>query len=137
MDVCLRLHHQQCACGKETYFDYQDKLMKARAWPLEHVFQYSSMNDIISRLSEFSYTPKTTICTAPFPGCHQGFDDIVEEACKRTARDFDGLCLDCMDRSKPKREDDDEGYWRRNYLANGCWDMVCRFRYSHSTWYHS
>ena len=64
--------------------------MKARAWTLEHVFQYSSMNDIISRLSESSYTSKTTICTSPFPGCHQGFDDIVEEACRRTTRDFDG-----------------------------------------------
>jgi hypothetical protein len=56
--------------GKKTYFDYQDKLMKVRAWPLEHVFHYSSTNDIISRLSKFLYTPTTTTCTAPFPGCH-------------------------------------------------------------------
>ncbi|OCK94025.1 uncharacterized protein K441DRAFT_721942, partial [Cenococcum geophilum 1.58] len=136
-DVCLRLRHQQCACRKETYFGYQDKLMKVRAWPLEHVFRCSSMNDITSRLSKFSYTLTTTTCTAPFPGCHQGLDNIVEEACRRTARYLDGLCLDCVDRSKPKREDDDEDYWRHNYPANGCWDMGCRFRHSRSTWYRS
>lgn len=42
-----------------------------------------------------------------------------------------------MDRSKPKREDDDEDYWRHNYPANGCWDMGCRLRHSRSTWYHN
>ena len=70
-DVCLRLHHQQCACRKKTYFDHQDKFTKVRARPLEHVFQCSSMNDIISRLSKFSYTPTTATCTPPFPGCHR------------------------------------------------------------------
>ncbi|OCL05664.1 hypothetical protein AOQ84DRAFT_390725 [Glonium stellatum] len=135
--VCLRLHRQKCVCRKETYFDYQDKLMEVRAWPLEQVFQHNSMNDIISRLSLFSYTPTTTTCTAPFPGCHQGFDNIVNEACERTIRDFDGLCLDCMDRSKLKHNDDGEDYWRHNYPANGCWDSGCRFGHGRSTWYHS
>ena len=111
--------------------------MKVCARPPENVPQYSSTNDIVSWLSKFSYTPTTTTCTAPFPGCHKGLDDIVEEACRRTARDFDGLCLDCMDRSKPKRENDDEGYWRHNYPASGRWDMACRFHHSRSTYYRS
>ena len=50
---------------------------------------------------------------------------------------FDGLCLDCMDRSKPKGKDLDDEYWRINANANKRWDSRCRVHHGQPTWYVS
>ena len=49
---------------------------------------------------------------------------------------FDGLCLDCMDHSNPKMDDDtDDVYWEHNKLRK--WDLRCRTSHGEPTWYYS
>lgn len=50
---------------------------------------------------------------------------------------FDGLCLDCLDRSKPKLGDADKDYWRHATLKEHEWVRGCRFPHKQSTWYFS
>ena len=48
---------------------------------------------------------------------------------------FDGLCLDCMDKTRPKLKSVDEDYWRHDDLK--VWDTDCRISHGQSTWYFS
>jgi hypothetical protein len=62
---------------------------------------------------------------------------VVLKAKANTEAYFDGLCLDCMDRSKPQGKDVDDEYWRHNASVDGRWDTRCRVRHNQSTWYVS
>lgn len=62
---------------------------------------------------------------------------MVNAAVVNTREYFDGLCLDCMDRSKSKTGDEDSDYWRHHQLQEGEWDHGCRVRHGEPTWYFS
>lgn len=50
---------------------------------------------------------------------------------------FDGLCLDCMDRSKAKAQTHDTGYWLYDDMQWGEWSRHCRSNHGQPTWYFS
>jgi hypothetical protein len=63
---------------------------------------------------------------------------LVRMAVQATEAYFDGLCLDCMTRSKhPKGRDLDAEYWKHNESKGGRWDTDCRITHNQSTWYVS
>jgi len=59
----------------------------------------------------------------------------MEETLLEIAATFHGLCLDCMDRSKPKTGDVDRDYWTHDFKDE--WDVNCRIQHGQSTWYFS
>jgi hypothetical protein len=63
------------------------------------------------------------------------WESVVLKAKANIEKYFDGLCLDCMNRSKPKDLDDE--YWKHNTNVNGRWDSRCRITHNQSTWYVS
>ena len=57
------------------------------------------------------------------------------KAKSKALNDFDGLCLDCMDLSKPKSENSDHDYWLHDTFEE--WDKGCRIEHGSSTWWFS
>jgi len=100
---------------------------------VEDVISYSSVQQIIGRLGEFKYDHK--------PACircrKMEWETVVLQAKANTEKYFDGLCLDCMDRSKPHGKNLDDEYWKHNESVGGRWDTRCRITHNQSTWYVS
>ncbi|KAI4180475.1 MAG: hypothetical protein LQ346_006986 [Caloplaca aetnensis] len=130
---CHRLLHSGCACRKETLYDYQEHLYTIDVWPLETVFLHKSINEILENLTRFSYEAPARACVL----CRQDYKKIVKGVEQNVRSYFDGLCLDCLDRSKPKTEDIDMDYWRHHELKEHEWTSGCRFSHKQPTWYFS
>ena len=69
--------------------------------------------------------------------CSVDWAEEVALARSNTLRNFDGLCIDCMDRSGPKRGDGDVDYWRQLESIDGRWNVNCRVRHEAPSWYIS
>ena len=91
------------------------------------------MNEILNRLENFDFDAKSSACGT----CHQDYKGRVTRIEKTVRRYFDGLCLDCLDRSKPKLGDTDKDYWRHHKLKEHEWVKGCRFPHKQPTWYFS
>jgi len=60
----------------------------------------------------------------------------VEETRVKLLSDFHGLCLDCMELSRSKiNENVDEDYWLHD--EHRSWDRGCRISHGQPTWYFS
>ena len=94
-----------CKCKETTLFQYEKALYTIEVWPLERTFQKSSMTTILERLNDFSLEARDNACRS----CRMNYKKLVEEAQKGTRAYFDGLCLDCMDKSKPVTKDGGHG----------------------------
>lgn len=92
------------------------------------------MHEILNRLSNFRYEAKSSACGAH---CRQNYNDMVSRVASHVRGYFDGLCLDCLDRSKPKLDDTNMDYWRHSKLKEDEWVRGCRFRHKQATWYFS
>ncbi|KAK0513132.1 hypothetical protein JMJ35_004118 [Cladonia borealis] len=130
---CEHLFSANCKCRKETLYDYQKHLVDIDVWPLETVFQRTPMNEILDRLEKFNFEAKLSACGA----CRRDYKSPVEETVEFVRYYFDGLCLDCLNRSKPKLKDPDMDYWRHHTLKEHEWITGCRFRHKQPTWYFS
>ena len=128
-----RLLKASCKCKAETLFGYIKALHDTQVWPLDPVWPKMQVNDILDSLEDFSYEPAVSTCS----WCIQDYTGMVEDAVRNTRKYFDGLCLDCMDRSKPKTGDEDSDYWQHNELQEGEWDSGCRVSHGQPTWYFS
>jgi hypothetical protein len=62
---------------------------------------------------------------------------VVYEAVATTEKYYDGLCLDCMNRSKPNGHYDDAEYLSQNESLKDRWDHRCRIKHEQATWYVS
>ena len=93
------------------------------------------MIKILRNLRSFKYKAGERACIST---CHQDYEGIVREAVMRTGAYFDGMCLDCMDRLKPKTGDRHDDYWQHNnfYDENG-WFEGCRIKHKQPSWYFS
>lgn len=129
----LRNGTEACSCWDATVGQYFCALTKIDVFPVEDVLSYSSIQQIINRLGAFEYNHK--------PACMRcrrlEWESVVLKAKTNTVSYFDGLCLDCMDRSKPKGKNLDDKYWTHNSSVGGRWDSRCRFKHNQSTWYVS
>ncbi|KAH7115908.1 hypothetical protein B0J11DRAFT_593578 [Dendryphion nanum] len=113
-------------CGR-----YIAALIKINVNPLESGTM--SINELLDNLAGFSIHRMPHCCTL----CNVDWEGTVVAARTKVASYFDGLCLDCMDRSKRKRGDPDQHYWKHCASVEGRWDHYCRIAHGESTWYHS
>ncbi|KAL8897858.1 MAG: hypothetical protein Q9207_006987 [Kuettlingeria erythrocarpa] len=130
---CHRLLNSSCTCRKATLYDYQQHLYSINVWPLETVFLHKSINEILENLTKFSYEAPAGACVL----CRQNYKNIVTRVEENVSAYFDGLCLDCLDRSKPKTGDVDMDYWRHHELKEHEYTSGCRFPHRQPTWYFS
>ena len=120
-----------CKCKETTLFGYEKELYNIQVWPLERAHQRSSMFTILKLLNRFSFEAKKDACVY----CSKDYKKIVKDAQDKTRRYFDGLCLDCMDRTKPVTKDEDMDYWKHNILSD--FFMHPRTCHHQPTWYFS
>ncbi|RMZ66069.1 MFS transporter [Pyrenophora seminiperda CCB06] len=131
----LRSEASLCSCWDAAIGRYLFALTKCNAWPVDDVLNYSSITQVVRRLKAFSYnyTPKCARCRSV------DWETIVLKAQSNTLGYFNGMCLDCMHRSKPPcggGTPDDE-YEKRNQSINNRWDTQCRIKHGQPTWYIS
>ena len=91
------------------------------------------MNEILNRLQKFKFEAKSRSCGT----CHIDYKGRVTRIENYVRKYFDGLCLDCLDRSKPKLGDTDTDYWCHHELKEDEWIKGCRFLHKQPTWYFS
>ena len=133
-----------CICRKETLYDYEKHLFDIEVWPLEQVGQKVCISTILDGLQKFSFEPKSTACYTCTRPCRVRGDFMmidynhhVKGVVDRVREYFDGLCLDCLDRTKPKFEDTDKDYWLHASLGECDWCRGCRVKHKQPTWYFS
>ena len=126
-----KLHSANCDCRKETAFDYQAALMALECWPIESAVAKYPLQEIIDELQKFDFVPKAETC--PSGVCTHNFVNSIQIAIKKAKTAFDGLCLDCMERSQsdelPRQE-----FINKNAPYKGCFDMGCRFGHGRNSW---
>ncbi|KAH7094428.1 hypothetical protein FB567DRAFT_3267 [Paraphoma chrysanthemicola] len=129
----LRSETSYCDCWDATIGRYQYALTKCEAWPVDDVLLSSSISQIVNRLKGFKYdyTPKCQRCR------NHDWETIVLRAQSNTNGYFNGICLDCQDRSKPRGDSIDDEYEKHNSSEGGRWDTRCRIKHGQPTWYIS
>lgn len=100
---------------------------------MEDALQRSSFQEILDRMANFAFDYNR--------GCSRcrSIDWVYVVQMTRQAAQvhFDGLCLDCMDRSELKGKSADGEYMWENASVNGRWDKRCRVPHEQGTWYVS
>ncbi|KAJ4372991.1 hypothetical protein N0V83_003282 [Neocucurbitaria cava] len=124
-----------CTHAPESAGTFLSALVDLHAYPLELVWPKNSVTEVLSLLSNFRdlRTGRCSVCTV------WNWKELVEHAVVVTEHYFDGLCLDCMNRSRlPRGKDPDTEYWNANGSDGvGRWDSKCRITHGQPTWYHS
>lgn len=122
------------ACCDKTGSDYQRALLRTLAWPIERHGMANSISTLLRRLGSFSYPTPMTDCRT----CPMNFEWIVKGVVKHTATYFDGMCIDCMNKSKAKTQNEDTDYWLHRHLKQDEIVKGCRVEsHSQPTWYFS
>lgn len=112
---------------------YFAALVETGAYPLELTFARHSIVELLSQLARFDEISNSGGCK----NCHIDWEDEVSKAAKWTKAKFDGLCLDCMNKSKFRKGSIDDDYWRGLGAVNGRWDARCRVEHGETSWYVS
>ena len=128
------LRDASCTSKKQTLYNYEKHLFDIRVWPLEQFRTNTSIKVILDRLKTFTYSPAPGACLS---FCKRDYASLAEKARVRVKDYFDGLCLDCLDKSQPKTGDLDEDYYRHGLLKESEWPRGCRFHHKQPTWYYS
>lgn len=129
----LRNGTDDCQCWDSTIGQYLASLTRVNVFPVEDALSHPSITQICQRLKDFKYAYKPTCRRC------QSLDwlSTVLKAKTNTEAYFQGLCLDCMNRNKPKGGNVDEKYWNLIASVHGEWDTKCRIKHDQSTWYVS
>lgn len=127
-----KLHMARCTCRKRTAFDYEDALVALGCWPVMNALNMLTLAEYMDKLTQFTFTPEATRCDSG--ACHQDFRKAVDVSVDRAKYYFQGLCLDCMNRSKSSTGQSNGEYIEKNSPYKGCWDMDCRFGHKRETW---
>lgn len=122
-----------CSCCKETLYDYERHLVDINVWPLEEKMRGCSVNTMLDRLEKFSFSAKEKACGR----CRKFYTSEVAGLVLKVRKYFDGLCLDCMDKSKSKYSDDHEDYWAHDEMGQRDWSRHCRVTHGQPSWYFS
>ncbi|PSN63937.1 hypothetical protein BS50DRAFT_679130 [Corynespora cassiicola Philippines] len=131
-----KLHQAHCVCRKETAFDYEDALRAVGCWPLSRAFKANTIAEVVEKLSGFKFISKNANkCSSGM--CSRDFGKDIDIAISKGKKAFQGLCLDCMNRSTLAANQPKEAYVEDNSPYNGCWDMGCRYGHYFMTWHLS
>lgn len=123
-----------CVAKALSLESYIAGLRKTGIWPLEDMTQKSNTSIICSPgFEDFD-------CKVPEGACMSCKSKLSGTHLEQTAKDvrnyWRGLCLDCMDISKPKTGDLNKDYWLHNELKD--WGRNCRLsNHGRNTWYFS
>jgi hypothetical protein len=119
----------KCEPYEKCIAAYLEGVKRTGIWPL-HKKSNKDVIDSPGVLNWQSLQPARACssCRMKLAGGHINTrDDILEY--------WDGLCLDCMDVSRPKTGDRDKDYWLHNNMEE--WDTGCRLDHDRNTWYFS
>ncbi|GIJ87135.1 hypothetical protein Asppvi_006039 [Aspergillus pseudoviridinutans] len=139
-----------CACKEQTVFDFLKELRRIGVSPLDLSSTKASVAGMLDRLRQYdgtnvrSHGPSsndTSLNQSRQRRCSVCWLDggtIVQKAIGRVSSYFDGLCLDCMDRTKDLRVEGnkDQDYWLHNEWKES-YDRCCRISHGEPTWYFS
>ena len=92
------------------------------------------IREILEQLNGFRYKPAESACST---FCQRDYEGEVGKAISYVRGYFDGLCLDCMDKTNAKTADFDSDYWHHNDLKEDEWHEGCREKHGEPTWYFS
>lgn len=124
---CLDFLQISCACRPHALDNLIEGLDDTGIWPLDE--EPRSINTILAGLATFKYVP-------PADACAKCSRNIHFKALIRNIRNyFNGLCLDCMDSSRPRTGAIATDYWLHNDERE--WDAGCRIKHGRNTWYFS
>ncbi|KAL8794612.1 MAG: hypothetical protein Q9195_002808 [Heterodermia aff. obscurata] len=125
-----------CKCKGNTLWGYEKELERIGIWPFEDTVSRNSIDGLLQRLEKFNY--KVADKSACTQNCQRNYNSIAGDARQRTERYFDGMCLDCMSRTKPKLKDHHSDYWNyNNFREEDGWFRGCRISHKQPSWYYS
>jgi hypothetical protein len=129
----LRNGTDDCNCWDATVGQYFFAPTKIDVFPVDDVSGYSSIAQITKRLGKFKYDymPECRRCRS------MDWETVVLKAKANTEGYFDGLCLDCMDRSKTPSKFTDAEYWDENKCVGRKFDTKCSINHNQPSWYVS
>jgi hypothetical protein len=138
IDRILMCHANSNRCERHpnVLYMYELALKGTGAWPLESKMTGNSINRMLDMFEGIKVPGEGPAAGKRCRACNFNFKPIVQKAVSVTKKYFDGLCLDCMDASRPKFGDDDKDYWRHDELDVE-WDAGCRIRHEQATWWFS
>lgn len=135
-NMIYKLLDSSCDLKEEILFGYVKALRDTEVWPFDVVWGHMEVNSILNHLTEFEYRPP--VCSDDTCDCrHPNFNRSIRRAVDMVRGYFDGLRLDCMDKSKAKTIDHDSDYWRHNNFDEATWDRGCRVSHGEPNWYFS
>lgn len=90
--------------------------------------------EIIDELEKFEFTPKTIKCESGV--CSQDYKHSVNITIRKVKFAFEGLCLDCMERSQVELVEGEtrQAFIKKNSPFKGFWDINCRFGHGRVSW---
>jgi hypothetical protein len=109
--------------------------MKIGCWPIASAAKRHTISELVKKLSLFDYTSTATTCESGV--CRHDFKKCVELAIARANDAFEGLCLDCMQRSTLVTGQDIETFTEKTTPYNFFWDADCRFGHGRASWCYS
>jgi hypothetical protein len=122
-----------CSVKEKSLWAYIEGVKLTGIWPLDSMHTRSNESIIESPgfLNWKCDIPQGACvsCTSKLHGGH--ISDIRDKILTY----WHGLCLDCMNVSKPKTGDIDIDYWLHNSREE--WSRGCRLKHSRNTWYFS
>ncbi|KAL2075340.1 hypothetical protein VTL71DRAFT_283 [Oculimacula yallundae] len=128
-----RICDRECAVHEKSIKSYLNAIRRTGVWPVEDI-QHKSNKDIIESAGFVNWIaakPENACisCLSSLSGAH------VLKIRQAILTYWEGLCLDCMDISKPRTGSIDNDYWTHNDTRN--YDRGCRIRHKRNTWYFS
>jgi hypothetical protein len=121
----------RCGCKEKSLFAYNMGLSKTGIWP-PHGHYKKSIQQVLYSPGFLKFE-----CTVPENACLACRGKLSVTAIDKVRCDlvkyFDGLCLDCMKRTKSGDVDDD--YWEHDFEK--IWDSGCRIKHGQPSWYFS
>ncbi|GAQ04923.1 hypothetical protein ALT_2244 [Aspergillus lentulus] len=139
-----------CACKEQTIFDFLKKLRRIDVSPLDLSSTKASVAQMLDRLRQYDETKTRSHALSsndtsvnqsrqsPCSVCRLDGKTIVRQAIALVSGYFDGLCLDCMDRTKDLlvEGNKDQDYWFHDQWEQS-YDRDCRIPHGEPTWYFS
>jgi hypothetical protein len=125
-----------CSCKEKALFQFELALDKTGIWPLEQSMNgkyKKSLQDVLDGLQSFQYKVPEGACQF----CSSDFGKtIILPAIESVESNFEGLCLDCILKSKI-RDQNDQYRKSRGHSAGHNWSKNCRIEHGEPTWYFS
>jgi hypothetical protein len=123
----------ECRHWDAVVGQYFAALVRTEVYPLEYSFSKHSIYELLNMLDDFVMRRPPLGCDI----CTWDWKRQIEDAQTKIPTFFQGLCIDCMNKSKAKHGNVDKDYWKGLGNVDGRWDKGCRLTHGETTWYVS